>query len=174
MTAKFTEKIKTDVKGWKVILFLIAFIIAINGITQILKQLDNQRLAGYISIAILLAMIVFSFKIINRYITEYEFIMTQSRFKANKIVGKRSSKEVFDINLKQMEYIVSQESLKTGNRDLRKKINEKQNLTLIGIKREKMIGYYREGENLNSFIFQPNEKMLVALKKGLGEDKVII
>lgn len=174
MTAKYTEKIKTDVKGWKVILFLIAFIIAINVITQMLKQLENQRLAGYISIAILLTMIVLSFKIINRYITEYEFILTQSRLKVNKLVGKRSSKEVLDINLKQMEYIVSEESLKTDSRDLKIKADSKQNLTLIGMNREKMVGFYRDGGRTNSFIFQPNEKMLEALRNGLGEEKVIL
>lgn len=174
MTVKYTEKIKTHVKSWKLVLFIIAIIITINGITQMLTQLENQRLAGYISIAVLFAMMVFSFKIINRYITEYEFILTQSRIKVNKLIGRRSSKIVLDINLKQVEYIVSEERLRTDSRDLNKKVKEKQNLTLIGLNRGKMIGFYREGDSLNRFIFQPNEKMLEVLKKGLGEEKILI
>lgn len=174
MTIKYKEHIKKDVKGWKAVLYIIAFIIGINMITQMLKKLPNQMIAGYISIAILLVMIVLSFKIINRLIIEYEFILTKNVLKANKLIGKRAAKQVLNINLKQIEYLVLQEKLKTHAQDLNKKVKEKQNLTLIGIHQDKVVGFYKEADKFNSFIFQPNENMLNALKSELGEEKVIV
>lgn len=174
MTIKYKEYIKKEVKGWKAILYIIAFIIAINTITQMLRQLSNQRLAGYISISILLAMIVLSFKIINRLIIEYEFILTHNSFKANKLIGKRAPKQVLDIKLKQIEYFVSEEKLKTDAKNLKKKVAKKQNLSLVGMNQDKVVGFYKEGDKLHSFIFQPREKMLEALRNELGEENIII
>ena len=86
--AKYSEKVKVSVNSTSGILFILLFIVGVMGITSLLKQLKNQLLAGYISIGILLIMIVFAFKVINRFISEYEFVISGSRFKVSRITGK--------------------------------------------------------------------------------------
>lgn len=174
MTIKYKEHIKKEVKGWKAVLFILAFIIAIKIITEVLIQLPNQRLAGYASVAILILMIAFSFKIINRVITEYEFILTHNALKVEKIIGKRGHKQVLNVKFKQIEYFISEERLKIDQQQEKRKIRKKQNLTLIGMEEKKVIGVYTEQDKLYSFIFQPDEKMLDILRNELGKEKIIL
>ena len=65
MAAKYKETIRKDVKNWKMILIIISFILGINWITYLLKLMENQRLAGYLSIGVFLFMIVLSFKAVS-------------------------------------------------------------------------------------------------------------
>ncbi len=171
--AKYSEKVKVSVNSTSGILFILLFIVGVMGITSLLKQLKNQLLAGYISIGILLIMIVFAFKVINRFISEYEFVISGSRFKVSRITGKRSTREVINIHLKQIDYIVSTDEL-SNNRELNKNVSKKYNLTLVGLKRDKLIGFYKEGNKVYSFTFQPSEKMRKFLINELGNDKVIL
>ena len=170
--AKYKEKVKVNIDNRKGILFIILFIIGINVITQLLRQLKNQLLAGYISIGILIIMYIFVFKIINRFLSEYEFLISGSRFTVTRIIGKRSSREVLSIHLKQIDYIVSMDKLK-DNRELDKR-RKNYKFSLMGFKRDKFAGFFNEGDRLYSFTFQPSEKMKKFLISELGEDKVIL
>jgi len=172
MAAKYKETIRKDVKNWKMILIIISFILGINWITYLLKLMENQRLAGYLSIGVFLFMIVLSFKVVDRLITEYQYVLSKGRFITNKFVG-RSTKEVLNIDIASIEYIISQEAL-ARNEALKKKLRIKQNFTLVKLDRVKYMVYYRmERGRYGGFLFQPHRKLLEILKNEIGEDRVI-
>lgn len=173
MAAKYKETIRKSVKNWKMIVIIVGFIVAINGITYLLRLMEDQRLAGYLSIGIFLLMVVFSFKVIDRLITEYQYVLSKGRFITNKFIG-RSAKEVLNIDINSIEYIAPKERLMSED-SLRRKVRIKQNFTLVRFERNIYVACYKNDKgHYGSFQFQPNEKLLEILKNEIGEEKVIV
>lgn len=175
MAVKYKLQLKRDNKeSWKIfgLILIIAFLF--NIVTIFLNNIENTLLAGWLSLGMLIFMALFAFYILKYALYEYEYILTHNKIEIHKILGKRI-REVYDIDLDRIEYIVPQEYVKE-NKDLQKDVKRGKSYRLnIGVvKRKVYIGYFRdEEEQISSFFFQPDDRMLQGIEKQIGKDKII-
>lgn len=174
MAVKYRLELKRDHKqSWRIIgsILLTAFIA--NIIISLLNQMEDMVLASWLSVGVLIILTIVTLKIVKHTLYEYEYILTHNALKINKMLGKKI-REIYDIQLNQIEYILSQDKLKKDP-SFQKKIKRRRRYSLStkAIKNEVFVGYFKEEGEWSSFSFQPDEKMLTALEKQIGKDKII-
>lgn len=175
MAVKYKLELKRKNKeSWKVFGLILMTAILFNIITIFLNKMEDTLLAGWLSLGLLIFMTLFTFRLLKYALYEYEYILTHNKIEINKVLGKRI-REVYDINLDDIEYIVSQETLKE-NKDLKKDVKRRKryHLSIGAMKRKVYIGYFKDEENQwSSFSFQPDSRMLKGIQKQIGEEKMI-
>ncbi|MCR1899546.1 hypothetical protein NSA47_11165 [Irregularibacter muris] len=173
MALRCSQEVKRrEISPWKWMVGILIFILMINASINMLNHLSNARLAGYVSIGIIGITILINIKLINHYLTTYEYTLSHNKLSFNRSLGKRT-REVIQVPLEDIHSIIALPRLKKDN-CLKKKAAKRYKFEIGKVQdRSYYRGYFKANNKFHTFLFQPSDKMIEALVKELGEERII-
>ena len=149
---------QTGISGGKVFTSILGIIIAINLAVVFINRLEPIT-AGIASIALILAVMGLTYRVMNRMVTEYNYILTDKKVIFEKVVGRRE-KPVLDISYEDILYL---EPANNGD------IPDKVYYFLCNRKAPgRFIMGFAHKHGTNAVIFCPSSKMVETIKKKIG------
>lgn len=144
--------------GGKVFVFILSVVLAINVAMAFISKLQPLA-AGITSFILILTVVGLAYLVVDRMITEYNYILTDKKIIFEKAVGKRE-KPVLEVNYRDILY------LKPGRDE---EVHGKVYYFLCNRKcGERYIIGFREKKKDCAVVFCPSQKMIKALQKRIG------
>jgi len=146
------------ISGGKAFAFILGVIIIINLVVMFINRLEPKT-AGMASIALILGMMWLTYRVMNRRVTEYNYILTDKKIVFERVIG-RSVRPILEISYTDVMYIEPEG------------VREKPVRTYYFLCNRKASGTFIMGvlnkDKIYGVIFRPKSKMVEAIQQRMG------
>lgn len=146
------------ISGGKAFAFILGVIIVINMVVMFINRLEPKT-AGMASIALILGMMWLTYRVMNRRVTEYNYILTDKKIVFERVIG-RSVRPILEISYNDVVYVEPE-----GDR-------EKPAKTYYLLCNRKEPGRFIMGvlnkDKIYGVIYRPEAKMVKAIQQRMG------